>query len=140
MLSKLKLCQPRELYQSFEHASELLELLPSTLLHCLITKRAQNQEKRAFLLVFRSFILLTLSYLKFWKPRHLYQPRGPTPEVLGLLPSTLLQFWITKGLRTKKNMHFFNFPPVFFLTLSKLNFWQARQLYQPCGLTHENLG
>ena len=139
-LSKLKFWKPRQLYQLRGPTHEVLRLLLSSLLHCLITKRAQNQEKRAFLLVFRSFILLTLSYLKFWKPRHLYQPRGPTPEVLGLLPSTLLQFWITKGLRTKKNMHFFNFPPVFFLTLSKLNFWQARQLYQPCGLTHENLG
>ena len=33
----------------------------STSLHCLITKRAQNQAKRAILIFFRWFILLTLS-------------------------------------------------------------------------------
>ena len=81
-LSKLKFWKPRQLYQPCGSTHEVLRLLPSSLLHCLITKRAQNQEKRAFLLVFRSFILLTLSYLNICQPYQFYQPCGPTPEVL----------------------------------------------------------
>ena len=57
---------------------------------------AQNQEKRAILLVFRSF-LLTLSKLQFWEPRQLFQPIQFTPEVLSLLPSTLLLSLISKS-------------------------------------------
>ena len=49
---------------------------------CLITKRTQNQVKLAFLFVFRSYFLLTLSLLKFWQPRQLYQPCGLKHEVL----------------------------------------------------------
>ena len=114
-LSKLKFWKPRQLYQLRGPTHEVLRLLLSSLLHCLITKRAQNQEKRAFLLVFRSFILLTLSYLKFWKPRHLYQPCGPTPEVLGILPSTMLHFLITKMAQNQEKRAFLLvFRPFFF--------------------------
>ena len=62
----------------------------------MIAKRAQNQEKRAILLVFRSF-LLTLSKLQFLEPRQLFQPIQFTPEVLSLLPSTLLLSLISKS-------------------------------------------
>ena len=50
-LSKLKFWQPRQLYQPCRPTAEVLGLLSSTLLHRLITKRTQNLEKRAFLLV-----------------------------------------------------------------------------------------
>ena len=55
MLSKLEFWQQRQLYQSFEPTREVMGLLPATLLLCLVTKRAQNQEKRAILINFRSF-------------------------------------------------------------------------------------
>ena len=55
-LKELKLWHSRQLYQPCGPTPEVLVLLLSTMLHCLITKRAQNQEKRAFLLVFRSFV------------------------------------------------------------------------------------
>ena len=84
------------MYQPRWHTPEVLGLLPSTLHHCLITKSAQNKEKLAILLNFCSFFLLTLSKLKFWQPRQLYQPCRPTAEVLGLLSSTLLHRLITK--------------------------------------------
>ena len=48
--------QPSQLYQPLGPKFEVLELLPSTMLQFLIAKKAQNQEKRAFLLVFLSFI------------------------------------------------------------------------------------
>ena len=63
-LSKFKFRLPNWLYQPCRPTPEVLRLLPSTLLDCLLTKRAQNQEKRkkrVILLVFRSFFLLTLS-------------------------------------------------------------------------------
>ena len=50
---KLKFRQPRQLCNSFAPTPEVLSLLPATHLHCLITKMAKNQEKRAILLVFR---------------------------------------------------------------------------------------
>ena len=50
--------------QPCEPTPEVFGLLPPTLLHCLITKMAQNQEKCPFLLVFRYYFLLTLNILK----------------------------------------------------------------------------
>ena len=49
--SKLKFWQPLQISQPCRPTAEVLRLLPSTLFHCLITKRTQNQEKRAYLLV-----------------------------------------------------------------------------------------
>ena len=46
--NKLKFRQPRQPYHLFGPAPEVLGLLPSSLPHCFITKKAQNQEKRAF--------------------------------------------------------------------------------------------
>ena len=51
--------------------------------------------------------MLTLSLLKFWHPRQLYQPCGHSPEVLRPLPSTLLHCLMTKRTQNKKNVHFF---------------------------------
>ena len=76
--------QPRQLFQSCGSTLEVLGLLPCTTFHCLISKRPQNQEKRALLLVFRSLFLLTLNKLKLWLPRQLYQPCGLKHEVLEL--------------------------------------------------------
>ena len=76
--------QPRQLFQSCGSTLEVLGLLPCTTFHCVISKRPQNQEKRALLLVFRWLFLLTLNKLKLWLPRQLYQPCGLKHEVLGL--------------------------------------------------------
>ena len=93
--------------QPCEPTPEVFGLLPPTLLHCLITKMAQNQEKCPFLLVFRYYFLLTLNILKLWQPRQLCHPCELTPGVLGLLPSTLLHCYITKGAQNQEKREFY---------------------------------
>ena len=87
---------------TFGPTTEVFGLLHFTLIHCVITKMSQNQEKCPFLLVFRYFFLLTLKKLKFRQPRQLCNSLAPTPEVFSLLPATHLHYLITKMAKNQE--------------------------------------
>ena len=108
--------------------------------HCLLTKRSQNKENCDFLLVLCSNFSLTFSKTKFWKPRQFQQPCEPKHEVLGLLPSSLLHFLITKRAQNQETRAFLIVFRSFFLTHNKLKSWQPRQIFQPFEPSLEVLG
>ena len=113
-LSKLKFWQPLQIYQQNGTTPEVLGLLLSSLLHCLITKRAQNQEKSEFLFVFRSNFSLMLSKLKLWQPPKILPAMWS--YIRGVGTTTLLSaslFDNKKGSKPIKTCILINFPLIF---------------------------